>query len=269
MPPPPPPCEWPSSFGNSATIASVVRIRPATDAAFCSAQRVTLVGSSTPISTRSPYCVGGRVVAEVALAFDAPCSAPRRARHRRWRRSDAAALPERAITILMPASWSWLAPLSAGDRLAGADQRNTAARHDAFFDRGTSGVQRIFHARLLFLHFHFGRSADLDQRHTAGQLGDTLLQLLAVVVAGGFVDLLADALDARFDLLGVAGAVDDGGLFLADFDALGLAQVVQGGLLQRAGRVRRRSPCRRSGWRCLPAWPCGDRRSPAPSPRRS
>ena len=54
IPPIPPPCLWPSSLGNSATIASVVRMRVATEAAFSSAQRVTLVGSSTPISTRSP-----------------------------------------------------------------------------------------------------------------------------------------------------------------------------------------------------------------------
>jgi len=55
MPPiPPPPPIGLSSFGASATIASVVRMRPATDAAFCSAKRVTLVGSSTPISTMSP-----------------------------------------------------------------------------------------------------------------------------------------------------------------------------------------------------------------------
>ena len=41
MPPPPPAA---SSFGSSATMASVVIMRPATDAAFCSAVRVTLVG---------------------------------------------------------------------------------------------------------------------------------------------------------------------------------------------------------------------------------
>src|SRR5688572_3075040 len=59
MPPMPPPCPWPpiagSSFGSSATIASVVRMRLATEAAFCSAVRATLVGSNTPICTRSPY----------------------------------------------------------------------------------------------------------------------------------------------------------------------------------------------------------------------
>src|SRR5690606_13259984 len=55
MPPMPPPAAAGSSFfGSSATIASVVIIRPAIDAAFCSAVRVTLVGSRMPNSTMSP-----------------------------------------------------------------------------------------------------------------------------------------------------------------------------------------------------------------------
>lgn len=48
-------CAGFSSFGASATVASVVRISPAIDAAFWSAVRATLVGSTTPASTRSPY----------------------------------------------------------------------------------------------------------------------------------------------------------------------------------------------------------------------
>ena len=55
MPPMPPPGIAGSSFfGSSPTIASVVIIRPAIDAAFCSAVRVTLVGSRMPIATMSP-----------------------------------------------------------------------------------------------------------------------------------------------------------------------------------------------------------------------
>jgi hypothetical protein len=54
MPPMPPGIAGASSFGSSATMQSVVSIRPATEAAFCRAERVTLVGSSTPISTMSP-----------------------------------------------------------------------------------------------------------------------------------------------------------------------------------------------------------------------
>src|SRR5207244_9440895 len=41
--------------GRSAIIASVVSMSPATLAAFCSACRLTLVGSMTPASSRSSY----------------------------------------------------------------------------------------------------------------------------------------------------------------------------------------------------------------------
>lgn len=42
-----------SSSGSSETIASVVNMSPAIEAAFCSAVRVTLAGSITPALTRS------------------------------------------------------------------------------------------------------------------------------------------------------------------------------------------------------------------------
>src|SRR5260370_27032474 len=44
-----------SFSGNSVTNASVVSIRAEIEAAFCSAVRVTLVGSTTPAFTRSSY----------------------------------------------------------------------------------------------------------------------------------------------------------------------------------------------------------------------
>jgi hypothetical protein len=50
----PPPIAGPSSLGNSAIMQSVVNIKPATEAAFCNAERVTLVGSKIPISIISP-----------------------------------------------------------------------------------------------------------------------------------------------------------------------------------------------------------------------
>ena len=53
--PPPAPAAALSSSLMSATNASVVSIKPAIDAAFCSARRVTLAGSITPALTRSPY----------------------------------------------------------------------------------------------------------------------------------------------------------------------------------------------------------------------
>ena len=44
------------SSGFSTIVASVVSNRPATDAAFSSAIRATLVGSITPDFTRFSYC---------------------------------------------------------------------------------------------------------------------------------------------------------------------------------------------------------------------
>src|SRR5690606_25047938 len=99
--------------------------------------------------------------------------------------------------------------------------------------RSAGRVQGVFDAGLLFLHFDFGGSTDADHGNTAGQLGHALLQLFTVVVGSGFFDLDADLLDARFDRLAVASAVDDGGVFLAHFDALGLAQLLQGGFFKR------------------------------------
>ncbi len=54
-----PPCGGPAgiagfSSGISQTMASVVSARAAMELAFCSAVRVTLVGSMTPDFTRSP-----------------------------------------------------------------------------------------------------------------------------------------------------------------------------------------------------------------------
>ena len=55
MPPPPGIAGAGLSFGTSATIASVVISRPATEAASCSAVRTTLAGSTMPASSMSTY----------------------------------------------------------------------------------------------------------------------------------------------------------------------------------------------------------------------
>ena len=95
------------------------------------------------------------------------------------------------------------------DAGGGADDGDAAAGEDAFFDRGAAGVQGVFDAGLLFLHRDFGRGADVDLGDAAGELGEALLELLAVVVAGGAVDLVLELLDAALDGLVVAGAFDD------------------------------------------------------------
>src|SRR4030095_11993671 len=85
---------------------------------------------------------------------------------------------------------------------------------------------RVLDARLLLFHLGLGGRTDLDDSYTANQLREALLQLLAVVVGGGVLDLSPNLLDASFDCAGGAGALDDGGVVLVDRNFFGLAEIV-------------------------------------------
>src|ERR1019366_1364721 len=58
----------------------------------------------------------------------------------------------------------------------------------------------------------------------AGRRGEPLLELLAVVVGVGVLDLLADLADAAGDLRRVARALDDRGVVLGDDDLARLTE---------------------------------------------
>ena len=78
MPPMPPPggMAGPPAFffGTSATMASVVIKRAATEAAFWIAMRTTLVGSMMPLVTRLPYSPDCAIEAvELRRAISTPC----------------------------------------------------------------------------------------------------------------------------------------------------------------------------------------------------
>src|SRR5262249_18271943 len=91
-----------------------------------------------------------------------------------------------------------------------ADEGHAAAGHDALLDGRAGRVQRVLDAGFFLLHLALGGRADLDDRAAAAQLGEPLLQLFAVVVRGGLLDLRADLLDATVDVGLLAVAVDDG-----------------------------------------------------------
>src|SRR6266699_1515970 len=112
--------------------------------------------------------------------------------------------------------------------LGGTQQSDAAARHDAFLDSRTGRMHRVIHAILALLDLDLGRATNADHRDAAGELGETLLQLLAVVVRGGFLDLRLDLAHPRLDVGLLAGAVDDRGVFLVDHDLLGAAEHLDG-----------------------------------------
>ena len=93
-------------------------------------------------------------------------------------------------------------------------------------------LQRVLDAILALLHLGLRGAADPDDRNTAGELRQPLLQLLLVVVRGGVLDLGADLGDPALDRGLLAGAVDDGGLVLGDGDLAGLAEHVEADVLE-------------------------------------
>jgi hypothetical protein len=68
-------------------------------------------------------------------------------------------------------------------------------------------VEGVLDARLLLLHLGLRGRPDADLRHAADELRKALLQLLAVVVGGGGIRVLAELLGARLDARGVSGAL--------------------------------------------------------------
>ena len=211
MPPPPPCIGEDSFFGCSATMASVVTSRPATDAASCSAVRTTLVGSMMPAATMSTYGSFWASKPNVSDLFSATLlttiepSAP--AFSAIWR----IGAFERAQHDVDAGLDVGVVRLQLLDRLLGAEQRDAAAGNDALLDRRTGGIERVVDAVLPLLDLDLGRAADADDRDAAGELRQPLLQLLLVVVRGRLLDLRLDLADAGLDLLLLAGAVDDGG----------------------------------------------------------
>src|SRR4029450_6034678 len=100
------------------------------------------------------------------------------------------------------------------ERLLRTKECNTAARDDAFLNRRTRGVQRVFDASFLLFHFSLGRSADVDDCNAAGEFRQTLLQFLFVVIAGRLFNLTTDLSNAALAIGVLARAFDNGGVFL-------------------------------------------------------
>ena len=88
-----------------------------------------------------------------------------------------------------------------------ADICHAATRNDTLLDCRTCSSQSIVYAVFLLFHLDFGRSADVENRYAARQLGQTLLQLLLVVVRLRNLDARTYLRDAGCDSRFVARTV--------------------------------------------------------------
>src|SRR5712691_5632006 len=115
---------------------------------------------------------------------------------------------------------------------AGAQECDAAAGQDAFLDCGAGGVHRVVDSILALLHLDLGGPADADHRDAAGELGEALLELLAVIVGGGLLDLSLDLGDTRVDVRLLAGTFDDGGVLFLDHHFFGAPEHIDRNIVE-------------------------------------
>src|SRR3989454_106830 len=113
-----------------------------------------------------------------------------------------------------------------------AQECDSTARYDTFVHSSTGRMHRVFDARLLLLHFRLGRRADLDDRHTADELRQPLLQLFAIIVGSRLFDLNSNLFHAPFYGRTLAAAFDDGGVVLVDDDLFRRTEILNLDVLQ-------------------------------------
>src|SRR5438874_1088749 len=113
------------------------------------------------------------------------------------------------------------------ERFLRANERDAAARDNAFLNRRARSMQGVFHASFLLFHLCLSGSADVDNGDTAREFRQTLLELFAIVIARRLLDLTANLIHATLDIVLLAFAFDNGGVFLIDGNALGFAKVVE------------------------------------------
>src|SRR5680860_599555 len=112
------------------------------------------------------------------------------------------------------------------------DEGRTATGDDALFDRGARSGHGVLDAVLLLLQLHLGGGADLDHADTAGELREALLQLLAIPVGVGVLDLSLDLVHTGLDSLGVTATLDDRGVVLGDDHTTRLTKNLEADLVE-------------------------------------
>ena len=88
----------------------------------------------------------------------------------------------------------------------GLDEGHATTGDDALLDGGLGVAHGVLDAVLALLELDLGGRAGLDDGDATGRLGEALLELLAVVVGVGLLDLRTDLVDPPGDLVLVAGA---------------------------------------------------------------
>ncbi len=187
----------------------------ATDAAFCSAYRVTFVGSMMPafiMSTYSSLSASKPVIDFFGMLylFDYDRSLEPCIVHD---------LPDRLFERPFYYLNAYLLVAFEFQGLEGRDgsqQSNSSTGYDPFFNGRPCSIEGILDPRLFLLHLRLGCRTYVDHRNTADEFREPLLEFFLVIVGCRLVYLCLYLFDPSLDLLRVSRAFNDRCIFLID-----------------------------------------------------
>src|SRR5664280_1281109 len=111
--------------------------------------------------------------------------------------------------------------------VGGLYQGHATTGDDALLDCSLRIADSVLDAVLALLELDLRGRARLDDSNATGKLGEALLELLAVVVRVGLVDLGADLVDPARNLVSFATTLDDGRVVLGDHDLARTPKLVE------------------------------------------
>src|SRR5215208_7006662 len=239
MPPPPGIAGALSFLGASEIMASVVTSKPATDAAFWSAARTTLAGSTMPacsMSTYSSVCASKPKVCDLLSVIRPTTIEPSTPEFSAICRIGASSAFR---TMLMPAWISGFSSLSLATACL-ARSRTTPPPGTIPSSTAARVAWRASSTRSFFSFTSTSvGAANADHRDAAGEFRQALLELLLVIVGGRLLDLRLDLCNPAFDVGLLVGAFDNRGVFLLDAHPLGAPEHVEGHILKLDAQIFR------------------------------
>src|SRR5690554_7027604 len=114
----------------------------------------------------------------------------------------------------------------------GTNVSHTTTGNDTFLNSCTGCAQGIVNTVFLLLHFNFGSCTYVKHGNTAGQLSQTLLKFLTIVIRSSIGNLCLDLRCTGIDGVFRAAAINNGGVLLIDGDFLSGTQHLDGGVFQ-------------------------------------
>ena len=116
--------------------------------------------------------------------------------------------------------------------MGSVDKGRAAAGDDTLLDGCTGRGDSVLDAVLLLVELDLCGRTHTNDAHTTSELGDTLLEFLAVPLGVRVVVLSTQLDDATLDVGLITGAVNDGGVVLGNDNLLGTAQNLEAHLVE-------------------------------------